>query len=552
MGAAASVTAAEAAMGGGSRVPPPPRAVVLALAVVAFGTVAATIGSQAVGLAAPDLAGAFRVSANEASWIGTVTTMAEVAAVPIIAVLIRPLTLRRVALAAAAVHGLAALLSLVAPDLAAMLVLRALQGFTGGFFPVLMMVVVMATLPPGPWRGAGLAAFGLASSLPSALAATVAGAFTDAFGWRGLFLYDLAWVVPFLALAWTLLPRQPAAPGELARVDWPGYALLAAGLAALVMVLTQGERRFWFESPLIVGGTLAAVPLLALAALWMLARPRPLLDLRLLARPTFGWAIVVAVSFRFGLLVSTWVVPQALSRLQGFRPPEVGEATLWIGLAHLVCFPLSWWYATRVNARHTLCLGLLLFAAAALMNAFMTADWHPAQFVPSLLVMGAGQSFFIVAVLLFATSGLRPEQGPTAAGLFNLSRVVGQALGVALVSTLVTEREKYHSSRLVEELTAVSPQLAERLDALRTAFLATHADRSLADLQALSTLASTQSRQAFLLAFNDAFLAVAAVLLVSAYLVLMLPRLPTDDRPVPGPAPTPRRAQEGTSPWWPA
>jgi len=48
-----------------------------------------------------------------------------------------------------------------------------------------------------------------------------------------------------------------------------------------------------------------------------------LLDLGLIATPTFGWAIALATSYRFGLVMTAFVVPQALTRLQAYRLPEM-------------------------------------------------------------------------------------------------------------------------------------------------------------------------------------------------------------------------------------
>jgi hypothetical protein len=52
----------------------------------------------------------------------------------------------------------------------------------------------------------------------------------------------------------------------------------------------------------------------------------PLLDLSLLAKPSFGWAICLATCYRFGLVMAAFVVPLALTRLQGFRIEQIADA----------------------------------------------------------------------------------------------------------------------------------------------------------------------------------------------------------------------------------
>jgi hypothetical protein len=67
--------------------------------------------------------------------------------------------------------------------------------------------------------------------------------------------------------------------------------------------------------------------------------------------------------------------------------------------------------------------------------------------------------------------------------------------------------------------------MAERFNGLVASFLATHGDTALATKQAWASLSAMLSNQAYVLAFADAFVIIAAVLGVSAFLVLMLPPL---------------------------
>src|SRR5713101_10192888 len=122
-------------------------------------------------------------------------------------------------------------------------------------------------------------------------------------------------------------------------------------------------------------------------------------------------------------------------------------------------------------------------------------------------------------------SAVASQQGPRAASLFNLSRVVGQTFGIAVIGSLITWREKFHSAILVDSLSNANAALADRFNGLVETFLGASGDRALAELQAWKSLSGTASAQAYALAFADSFVIIAAVLAVSAVLVLMLPPL---------------------------
>jgi DHA2 family multidrug resistance protein len=174
-----------------------------------LGMVGSSISSQLVDLAIADVGGGFSVSADQASWIACVATMAEVTAIPIAATLVRALSLRTLALWTGSIFTLCAFASLHAGSEDTLLVLRAMQSFCTGIISVLLFVTVMATLPPGAARNVGLAVFAFASTAPSALNASVGGFMTEHFGWRGLYYFDLAWSLVFMGFAWWIIRPTP-------------------------------------------------------------------------------------------------------------------------------------------------------------------------------------------------------------------------------------------------------------------------------------------------------------------------------------------------------
>jgi DHA2 family multidrug resistance protein len=494
------------------------------IAVITIAMVGSSISSQLVDLDIADIGGAFSVSADEVSWIGCIATMAEAAAIPIAATLVRAMSLRTLVLWTGAVYVVCAFCSLHAGSEQGLLVLRTIQSFCSGILSVLMFVTVAATLPPGPARNVGLAVFAFASTAPVALNAPVGALATERFGWQGLYYFDIAWALVLLALTWRFIRPTPRSM-RLSEIDWLGYVLLSIGLAALILFMKQGDRFFWLDNPIIAGAGIVAAIFIPVAVLVQLLREHPLMDLRLLMKPTFGWAIALATFYRFGLVMTAFVVPQALMNLQGFRMPEIAGATIWMFWAECVAFPLAWYWATRGDARLPLSLGLMLFAFGAFLCTYLTPGWQAGDFRLAMIAIGLGQGLFLVPTVLYAARDVAPQQGTTAASLFNLSRVVGQTFGIAAIATLITEREKFHSNLLVDSFNSANPALIERFNGLVATFFGATGDRARAQLQAWQSLSGSASSQAYVLAFADAFIIVAMVMGVSALLVLMLPPL---------------------------
>jgi MFS transporter, DHA2 family, multidrug resistance protein len=515
---------------------PPLSVAVETIGVMTIAMIGSSVSSQLVDLDIADIGGSFSISADSASWIACIATMTEVAAIPLAATLVRVLTLRPVVIGAAGLFALTAFASLNVRGVPELLVLRAIQSFAEGTISVLMFVAVMTTLPAGPKRGIGLAVFGLASTAPSAFAAWVGAVFVDRLGWQGLYVFDIAWALVVLCFAIGVLrPGSSVIAMRLREIDWVGYALLAAGAASFILFVKQGDRFFWLQNPIIVrAGVLAALLIPASIAVFVLRR-HPLLDLSLM-KTVFGWAFTLATFYRFGMVMTAFVVPQALSRLQGFRIEQVAEANMWMFWAECVAFPLAWFWASRWDARLPLSLGLLLLAVGAFLSTRLTPAWQSNDFALTEIAIGLGQGLFLVPTLFYATRDVLPQQGPTAAALFNLSRVVGQTFGIGVIAAVIRYRQDYHSAVIVDSFNNANPALVERFNGLVAMFLGTHGDHALAQQQAWASLSSTASTQAYVLAFADTFVIVAIVMALSALLVLMLPPL-RDPAPRPNEGP---------------
>jgi len=145
----------------------------------------------------------------------------------------------------------------------------------------------------------------------------------------------------------------------------------------------------------------------------------------------------------------------------------------------------------------------------------MTADFAKDQLRWSLLVRALGQPFILVPASALATSGLDAARIPGASGLFNMMRNLGGSIGIALLSALLTVRERLHSNRLGEAVSAYNPLTQERLNALTQKFAAAGSDAYTAGQQAIAALDAVVRREATLMAFNDCFHVLGFVLIAA-------------------------------------
>jgi MFS family permease len=69
------------------------------------------------------------------------------------------------------------------------------------------------------------------------------------------------------------------------------------------------------------------------------------------------------------------------------------------------------------------------------------------------------------------TAGIEAENAGSASGLFNMMRNLGGAVGIAVLQTLLTKREQYHSNVLMQSVSPFEQATRNRLDQLTQYFM---------------------------------------------------------------------------------
>src|SRR2546421_6681782 len=232
--------------------------------------------------------------------------------------------------------------------------------------------------------------------------------------------------------------------------DWAGIVTMAIGLSALQTVLEEGNKDDWFGSPFIVKlSVIAAVALTAFLIIELTVK-KPLLNLRLLVRRNFGFGMLANFLLGIALYGSVFILPQYLSRIQGYNAEQIGMVLAWTGLPQLVLIPLVPRLMQKFDARIIIGVGFVLFAASNFLNITMTNDTAAAQLLWPNIVRAIGQALVMAPLSAVATAGIEPENAGSASGLFNMMRNLGGAVGIAMLQTFLTKREQFHSNVLTQ------------------------------------------------------------------------------------------------------
>jgi DHA2 family multidrug resistance protein len=509
-------------MSSGSATPAIPAKIWIAVIGANLGAFMAVLNIQIVNASLADIQGAIGAGIDDGGWITTSYLVAEIVVIPLSGWLAQVFSVRRYLLINAILFLVFSAACALAHDLPQMIVLRAVQGFTGGVL-IPMAFTLIITLLPKAKQPIGLAIFALSATFAPAIGPTIGGYLTENWGWQYIFYVNLVPGAIMVGMLYFSLEARPMKLSLLREGDWLGIITMAIGLSALQTVLEEGNKDDWFGSPFIVRlSVIAAVALVAFIVIELTAS-KPLLNLRLLLRRNFGFGMLANFLLGTALYGSVFILPQYLSRIQGYNAEQIGMVLAWTGLPQLVLIPLVPRLMQRFDARILIGIGFTLFAASNFMNIYMTNDYATDQLFWPNIVRALGQALVMAPLSAVATAGIEAENAGSASGLFNMMRNLGGAVGIALLQTLLTKREQYHSNVLMQSVSLLEQATRTRIDQLTQYFLshgvADHAD---ATHRAIVAIGRIVQKQAYILAFSDTFYLMGVALIVALFAAALL------------------------------
>lgn len=495
---------------------------VIAFLAMVFGMFMAILDIQVVSASLAEIQAGLSASSDEISWVQTSYLIAEVIMIPLSGFLARLLSTRVLFTIAAGGFTAASILCATATNIDQMIVYRALQGFIGGGMIPSVFAAAFTIFPPSK-RSIVSPMIGLVATLAPTIGPTVGGYLSHAMSWHWLFLIN---VIPgiFVAIAaWSLIDFDKPEPGLLSKFDWWGLAGMAAFLGSMEFVLEEGPQNDWLQDEAVF--ILAIVMVVGAIVFFyrVFTQEEPIVDLRAFKDVNFAFGSLFSFVMGIGLYGLTYIYPLYLGRIRGYDSLMIGEALFVSGLCMFLTAPFAGRLSTRIDPRIMMMVGFLGFAAGTWRMTYMTADWDFYELLVPQILRGTSLMLCMVPINNLALGTLPPNRLKNASGLFNLTRNLGGAVGLALINTVLINRNAFHYDRLAEHVSWDNPQALEMLNNLTLNMQANGAlDPNAA---ALSKISGIVSQQATVLSFMDCFF-LMTVLFASLAVFAMMMRKP--------------------------
>lgn len=490
----------------------------IAFASMCIGLFIAQLDIQIVSASLNEIGGGLSAGKDEMAWIQTSYLIAEIIIIPLSGWLSRVFSTRWLFTLSAGVFTVMSVACALAWNIQSMIVFRALQGAAGASMIPLVFTTAFIYYQ-GKELGLAAAVVSALASLSPTLGPTLGGWITDNLEWRWLFYIN---ILPGLYLVMSiplLVDIDKPNLSLLKGADYLGIALLALTLGCLEYSLEEGARWGWFDDSTIIvtsGLTLVSALLFATRTLTI---SNPIMDLYAFSDKNFSLGCFFSFAGGVGIFSTVYLTPVFLGQVRGFSAMDIGLAVCTTGIFQILSVPLYLYLSKRINLQWLLMAGLGGFAFSMFLFTPITHQWGWQELLLPQAIRGASQQFAMAPIVTLTLGGIPKERLKLASGVFNLTRNLGGAIGIALCGTILNNRTNFHYQRIGEKIVSVPQTVNEFITRYTVIFIQGGSDGTAGPLAATKLLGQMMMQEAQTMAFSDAFLLVSLLLFMAFALV---------------------------------
>jgi MFS transporter, DHA2 family, multidrug resistance protein len=490
-----------------------------------IGFVAAMVGMfmaildiQIVASSLNEIQAGVSATPDEISWVQTAYLIAEVIMIPLSGMLTRWLSTRLTFVLSCTAFTLASIGCAMAQTIEQLIVLRAIQGFVGGAMIPIAYALGFRLFPP---RMMGLiqAIIGMIATTAPSIGPTLGGFITQSMSWHWLFLMNVIPGILASVVVWFYLHIDEPNFSLFKKIDFVGLLFLALFLGPLEFVLEEGPGEDWFSSSEIMWVTLLSI-CSGVGFFWRALKVDfPIVDLKVFKDRNFALGTIFGFILGIALYGLVYLMPMYFGTVRLFNSLQIGEIMFVTGATMFFTAPIVGRLSDKVEPRLMLTFGLFLVGLGAIMNSSLTTQSGFDDFFWPQIVRGVGLLVCILTATRLAMGTLPSREISNAAGLFNVMRNLGGAVGLAAMDTIRDIRMDYHWNQLIQSIDLTRDVVVQQLYQSQMTFTGMVSDPVAASIKQMSQRVLTQ---ASVLSFNDLFLLLGVIYLCAVPLMLFM------------------------------
>ena len=463
-----------------------------------------------VTVALREMMGAFGATSSQIAWVVTAYVVASAVVMPLTGFLVGNYGRRKVLLVTIIGFMITSVLCGLSTNLLEIIIFRALQGVFAASLIPLSQLILRETFPQQQLDKA-MAVWAMGIMVGPIIGPALGGYITQHLSWHWIFFMNVPVCVIAFILSMSLIKESPISKQP---IDWFGLALLATGVGSLQTFIEEGYRYNWFASHTLLFLCLLAVFSIAAFLIHGIGNPYCIVKMSIFLDRQFTSCTLMITVYSMALFGVVILQALMIEVLIGDPPLQTGLIMVPRGLAALVTMPLIPTLLKLFNAKLIIVLGLIISA----FGTFVMTSWNLQTNMGTLAwesgIQGIGMSFVLATLSIIVFDTLTETDTAAASGMFSFGRSIGLSVGVALLTTILTDETQINWHRLGGYLNTFNANFIHWLNIQNL---------SLHDPIVPEKLANILYTQSSMIAFLNVYWIAAIAFLLMIPLVLLIP-----------------------------
>jgi EmrB/QacA subfamily drug resistance transporter len=347
---------------------------------------------------------------------------------------------RRVFLAGVIVFTGASILCGLAPSQGALIGARFIQGVGAAMQASVILAIIATEFPQPSDRARAMSAYVFVAVAGGSMGLLLGGALTQALSWHWIFFVNLPIGAMTIVLGRALIATDMR-EGTRGRIDWVGSLLVTASLMSAIYAIVQASGHGWASSSVFGFGGLSA----ALMAAFLAVEARienPIMPLRVLRVRGLVSSSVVRGFLVTGMYSTFFLGTLYLEHVLHYGPLQTGLAFLpWTMTVGALSLGITARLVGRFGSMRVLITGMItvIIGLGLLTTVGAHTSFFPTIFLAYFAIgLGIGSAF--MPLLTIAMADVPAADAGLGSGIINVSQQISGALGLAVLSTIATNR----------------------------------------------------------------------------------------------------------------
>ncbi len=491
------------------------------IVIVMIGSLMSALDMSIVNVSIPSMMADLGANVDDIQWVVTAYMIAFATLMPLTSWLRDWIGYKNLYLISLLVFTTGSLMCAASWSLPTLIGSRVFQALGGGAIAPTGMAMITEVFEPRE-RGKALGVWGVGIILGPAVGPTLGGYLTQTFGWRSIFIVNLPICIIGILAGMKVLRKDRPQESQHTPFDVWGFIFLSTFLISFLLGLAKGENKGWTSSYILA---CAVISLLSFIFFILVESTvtHQIIDLSLFKLPIFSICSAIVIIRSVVLFGSIFLLPIILQQQMGYDEIQSGLILLPGAVFLAMVMPIGGRLGDRIGPRLPAFIGLACLGVYMFMYRDINTTWSVLDIINPTLIRGFGMGLLMAPIMAAALNTVSKRKAGMATAILSILMQVGGSIGIASLTTLLSNRIHFHVGVLGTLVNPASEAFSKAYSGLLQQAHTLGYTYAQSGIMARSILAQNVLNTASIRAYQDVFLFGGIVAFVSLLLILMLP-----------------------------